>query len=282
VTARTLYRHHHAILLYLDVTGWGAKTRHVAVEAVAEAAEVRDRPADLVNVAIEELVRGRFELPAFSTLDRLAQRVRTLVNQRLFATVRERLTAEQARAIDELLDPPPAQPGQPHRQARSAYNRLKQPPKRPTLSNFEELLAHLGWLETFGDPSRLLDGVPPAKVTHFAAEAKALDAAELNYHAPAKRCTLVLCLLARAQVTCRDDVAEMFGKRIAKFHQRAREELDRIRAAHQQTTEGLVASGAPGLAVPPLSGVVVGFGDRLRLVPPVSSRTPPRSGGCFP
>jgi hypothetical protein len=193
------------------------------VTAVAEAAEVIDRPADMVNVAIEELVRGRFELPAFSTLDRLARRVRALVNQRLFATVQGRLTVEQTRGIDELLDPPAGQ-------ARSAYNRLKQPPKRPAVSNFEELLAHLAWLETFGDLGGLLDGAPPAKVTQFAGEAKALDAAELKDHAPAKRYTLVLCLLARAQVTCRDDVAEMFGKRIAKFHQRAREELDRIRA----------------------------------------------------
>jgi len=248
VSARTLYRHHHAVRLYLDVTGWGAKARHVAVTAVAEAAEVRDRPADLVNVAIEELVRGRFELPAFSTLDRLARRVRAVVNQRLFTMVSARLTAEQARAIDELLDPPPAPPGQPRRQARRAYHRLKQPPKRPTLSNFEELLAHLAWLETFGDPSRLLGGVPSAKVTQFAAEAKALDAAELNDHAPAKRRMLVLCRVARAQVTCRDDVAEMFGKRIAKFHQRAREELDRIRAAHRQTTEGLMATFAELLA----------------------------------
>jgi hypothetical protein len=28
-----------------------------------------DHPADLLNVAIEELVKERYELPAFSTLD---------------------------------------------------------------------------------------------------------------------------------------------------------------------------------------------------------------------
>jgi TnpA family transposase len=53
---------------------------------------------------------------------------------------------------------------------------------------------------------------------------------------------LLVCLLARAQVRARDDLAEMFAKRIAKLHQRAREELERIRAAHRQTTEGLVAT----------------------------------------
>jgi hypothetical protein len=35
-----------------------------------------DHPADLINVAIAELVRQRYELPAFSALDRLVRRVR--------------------------------------------------------------------------------------------------------------------------------------------------------------------------------------------------------------
>ena len=186
VTARTLYRHHHAIRLYLDVTGWGAKARHVAVEAAAEAAEVLDHPADLINVAIEALVRGRFELPAFSTLDRLARRVRTVVNQRLFAMVSGRLTPDWTRRLNQLLDPPAGA-------ARSPYNRLKQPPRRPTLSHFAELLEHLAWLERLGDPALLLAGLPPGKLAHFAAEANALDAAELKDHTPPKRFTLLVC-----------------------------------------------------------------------------------------
>ena len=54
---------------------------------VAAEAEVKDHPADLINVAIEELVKQRYELPAFSTLDRLIGHVRSLVNNRLFARV---------------------------------------------------------------------------------------------------------------------------------------------------------------------------------------------------
>jgi hypothetical protein len=38
-----------------------------------------DNPADLINAAIDELIKQRYELPAFSTLDRLVGRVRTLV-----------------------------------------------------------------------------------------------------------------------------------------------------------------------------------------------------------
>ena len=40
------------------------------------AAAVKDNPADLINIALEELIRRRFELPAFSTLDRMADDIR--------------------------------------------------------------------------------------------------------------------------------------------------------------------------------------------------------------
>lgn len=45
----------------------------------------------LINVAIEELVRQRYELPAFSTLDRLACHIRSIVNTRLFRRVARKL-----------------------------------------------------------------------------------------------------------------------------------------------------------------------------------------------
>jgi hypothetical protein len=51
-----------------------------------------------------------------------------------------------------------------------------------------------------------------------------------------------LCLIARRQVICRDDLAATFGKRIAKFHAKAREELERIRSAERHTTEHVVAT----------------------------------------
>jgi hypothetical protein len=71
VGARTLYRHHAAIRDFLQVRPWGTDARHIAISAVHATAAVQDHPADLINVAIEELVCQRYELPAFSALDRL-------------------------------------------------------------------------------------------------------------------------------------------------------------------------------------------------------------------
>jgi TnpA family transposase len=241
VTPRTLYKHHAAIRAFLRVRPWGPAARHAAVVAMHEAAQVKEHPADLINVAIEELVRQRFELPAFSALDRLASRIRALVHRRLFGLVLDRLPEADRQHLDGLLDGAPG----PDRSApprRSAYHELKRPPRKPTLSHFEALLAHLRWLEQLGDKAPLLAGLTPAKVRHFAAEARALDAAELKDVTPPKRYTLLLCLVHRAQVQARDDLVEMFGKRMARIQTRAQEALEQIRAQHRETTEALVAT----------------------------------------
>jgi hypothetical protein len=97
---KTLYRHHQAIRQHLGVAAWNDDGLRVASEAMTTAAEVMDNPADLINVAIEELVRQRIELPAFSTLDRHSRRIRTLVNSRIFETVLKRLSLSEREELD--------------------------------------------------------------------------------------------------------------------------------------------------------------------------------------
>lgn len=48
------------------------RARTVAANAIRSAAEVKNNPADLINVALEMLVKASLELPAFSTLDEMA------------------------------------------------------------------------------------------------------------------------------------------------------------------------------------------------------------------
>lgn len=53
----------------------------------------KDNPADLINVALEELVRTRCELPGYTTLDAMVAAVRAEVNTGFFQTVTGRLDA---------------------------------------------------------------------------------------------------------------------------------------------------------------------------------------------
>lgn len=107
---------------------WGASARWLAIKAVSEAAETKDNPADLINVALETLIKERYELPAFSTLDRLVRRVRAVVNHRYFEDIFNRLSPEETARLDALLITE-------GRGSRSPYQRLKHLPKSPTLTH---------------------------------------------------------------------------------------------------------------------------------------------------
>lgn len=90
-TLPSRYRYQQAIRAYLGVKPYNHEAQKLAAEAIAAAAAVKDHPADLINVAIATLVKERYELPAFSTLDRLAGKIRSIVNTRLFHQVSDGL-----------------------------------------------------------------------------------------------------------------------------------------------------------------------------------------------
>jgi hypothetical protein len=231
---RTLYRHHQAIRTYLHVTTWGQAARRLIIKAVAGAAETMDNPADLINVALETLIKERYELPAFSTLDRLVGRVRTVVNQRYFHTILTRLSQEDATRLDGLLNTE-------GHGFRSPHQRLKQLPKRPSLPHLQDWITQLEWLLSLGDITPPLVDLPPLKLKHFAAEARALDAAELTDVAPPKRYTLLLYLIHRMRVQCRDQLALMLIKRMQRIQQRGKDELEDLRLRYRERTATLVS-----------------------------------------
>jgi hypothetical protein len=51
--------------------------------------------ADLINVAVEWLIKERWELPTFSTLDRMAGHIKQSVNEALFDQVYDAMSGEQ-------------------------------------------------------------------------------------------------------------------------------------------------------------------------------------------
>ncbi len=191
-----------------------------------------DDPADLINVAVEELVKERRELPAFSTLDRLARHIRYAVNSRYYHQVFGRLSSDERDRLSNLLETDMTR--------RSDLNLLKQGAKSASVTHMQEQQTRLVWLLGFGDVDRLLMGMPQPKIVHLAAEARALDASELRDISPPKRYAMLLCLLHRARVAARDGLVEMFLKRIGRIHARGKEELERLRREHRTTAEGLI------------------------------------------
>ncbi len=66
----TRKRHLYIIRRTLHIHRYGKDARHAMLLVMNEAARTKEELADLINVAIEELVRKKYELPAFDTLVR--------------------------------------------------------------------------------------------------------------------------------------------------------------------------------------------------------------------
>jgi TnpA family transposase len=230
----TLSRHKKVIRSYLQVIPFNQKGKALITAVITESALRMDNPADLINVAIEEVVKERYELPGFNTLDRLVNHLRKEVNQKIFSQVISQLKPEHIQRLKDLLDNYAAV-------ERSPYNDLKKLPQKSSRNHLNDLIAHLTWLETLGEIAPYLQGLTRAKIKHFTSEAKALSASEMKDITLTKQLTLLLCLIYSAQVQTRDYLVEMFLKQMKKIHNLAIEELDSIRKRQQITTEKLVS-----------------------------------------
>ena len=230
---RSRRRYREAIRQYLNISTYNKQGQKIIAKAVGIAATVHDHPADLVNVAIEELVKERYELPAFSTLDRLVLHIRAVINNRLFRKVARSLSVTEISYLDSLLIDDSDSDS-------VTLNEVKQLPKKATLTQIKKLLTKFERLMAFGDAKRLFSTIATTKIKHFAAYARTLDAAEFQDILLPKRRTLLLSLIYQSQVKARDNLVSMFLKRLATIHNRGKERLEQIREEQRATTEALL------------------------------------------
>ncbi|GAB3265951.1 Tn3 family transposase [Chitinimonas naiadis] len=233
----TIYRHMAAVRDYLQVTPvYGQASLEAAQRFAYAAAKLMDQRVDIINSVVEELVGQRFELPAFSTLDELAERVHADVQGNIFDTVFNRLSANHIATLVALYRTDNME------RRLSEYNELKRSARSPTRKHMDMVADHLAWLESLGTVEDVFAGIPDTKIRHFAAQALAYDVAELNECAEPKRHTLTLALIHRMQVRARDQLTEMFLRRMATIHKRAKEELEGIQRKQRGQVERLVCT----------------------------------------
>lgn len=255
----TRHRHRHLIRDYLGVQRADRQVRQLAVRTALDALVVKDHPADVINVVVEELIRQSCELPPFATLDRLVRHARMVVNRRLCAAVVAQIPPESHGQLTALLTSDP-------QRGRSPFNALKAAPQRPTITHLHDLLEYHDWVWAVGDPTPWVRDLAPAKIAVFAAHARALDAHELTAVRDPKRTTLLVCLLTQVQAHTRDHLVDMFLKQMARIHQAAERALDRFQEQSQATTEDLLTTFAEVLhSMDPPAGART-TGNRVRRI----------------
>jgi hypothetical protein len=99
---RTERAHRDFVRSRLGVLHAPDRARALAETAIRGAAAVKNNPPDLINVALEELIRAGLELPAFSTLDEMASRIRLEVNRAIFDQILARMTSGDCDSPDRV------------------------------------------------------------------------------------------------------------------------------------------------------------------------------------
>lgn len=229
----TRRRHIFAIREFLQVKPFDEMARKALLDATKEAALTKEDLADIINVGIEELVRLRFELPAFSTVHRTAQYAKTQVNKQIYAQVTAELGRSGRELINSLLKVPPGK-------IRSEWDYLKNEPGKPTVKNIGKLVSQIECLQQWYVDINSLGKLPDVKLRHFAAEAKSLDTARMQELEETKRYTLASAFLRMLVARRLDDLAEVLIRRIQKIHTKGKEALAKHRAKHQAETDTLI------------------------------------------
>ncbi|MEV0046908.1 Tn3 family transposase [Nocardia rhamnosiphila] len=233
--ARTAKLHRKQVRARQGVRYDQRRARVIAAAAIRTAAQAKNHPPDLINVALERLLEASLELPAFSTLDEMATRIRAEVNAEIFTCIAERMGGDGRQRMQALLQAVGPD-------GRSMFNRLKKPAQRATWSRFKAQAEYLDQIDTLGDTTAWLEGFAPGKVADFAGEAAAQDAAAMGDYSPLKRVVLVACLVHSARMQARDDLAEMLCKRVASIVKKAKAQLEEIRLRQRATSERLIGT----------------------------------------
>ncbi|MFD3734183.1 DUF4158 domain-containing protein [Streptomyces sp. NPDC058632] len=233
--AKTMKNHRGLVRQRVGVAYDQVRARRIAEESIRREAASKNRPADLINIALEKVVEAGLELPAFSTFDVMASTLRKEVNAEICGGIHDRMSAFERAGLLRLLE-------ERESDGTTLYNRLKKPAQGPTWSHFKNLAKRLEWVDELGETDVWMDDVAAGKITDFAGEADAADVAELRDYKPVKRLALVACLTHKARMRVRDDLATMFCKRVAIKIKKAKVELEEIRLAEREIVEALIGN----------------------------------------
>ena len=228
-------RHVKLIRHYLNIKPYDATKTSALVKTWAlEAATTKEALPDIINVTLEYLVKERYELPAFSLLQRVCQTARAKVNTRYYDLLCGFLGEESRQCIVDILKASTDANG-------FGWNTLKNEPKRPTPRNIHAYIQYLEWLSSLQSHLPTDLGLPPVKHQQLINEAKAMDYAELMKLKLNKRFAMVVVLIRHQYAQTLDNAANIFIKLIQKLDRAAQKQLEKYLADHQKQTDHLVS-----------------------------------------
>ena len=230
---RTHYRHRQAILRRLKVVAWGADARALAQATMCKTAQARTDPADIINSAIDALIRHDFELPPLATLRRLAGTAHSNINAGQWAEVCGRLSSAQQVVLETLLVVDP-------KTQKSPFANLCSTPGRPSRKNLNVLIDRYQWLQGLPNPATALQSIADSKILQWANEARRLNALELREYITARRHTLLMAVIHDARGQVLDGLTQMLLRLARKVEWKSELRLTEWYQTRRNKTDALI------------------------------------------
>jgi TnpA family transposase len=207
-----------------------------------QTAKARTDPADIINAAVDALIRHRFELPALIALHRLAGTAHSKVNAAQWVAVCAHLDAAKQSALDALLVVN-------RTTQKSPFAELCSAPGRASRKNLKALIDRHHWLENLPDPTAALHSVADSKVLQWANEARRLNALELREYVTPRRHTLLLATIRHARGQVLDDLTEMLLRLVRKVEWKSEQRLEEWYESQHASTDSLIRAFHDSLVV---------------------------------
>ena len=239
---RTHYRHRQAILSRLKVSAWGADARALAQATMCKTAQARTDPADIINSAIDALIRHDFELPPLATLRRLAGTWHSKTNTAQWAEVCGGLSSAQHGMLETLLVVDP-------KTQKSPFANLCATPGRPSRKNLNALVDRYQWLQGLPNSVTALQSIAHSKISQWANEAKRLNALELREYITARRHTLLMAVIHDARGQVLDGLTQMLLRISRKIEWKSEQRLTEWYQKRHNKTDALIRAFRDSLKV---------------------------------
>jgi len=232
----SFHRYRKAIRQFLKVQPWSEQAEELIIKAMKKVAFTRSDPSDLVNIALRTLANNKYEIPAFRRLDDMAKHIRQIVHEQIYEQTAKSLTAEDKQILENLL----VVQGEDYQ---SDFTKMKASPGRNTLKQMRLWAQRLDWLYTIIQAADFTKHIKYTKLRQFASQAKQLEVGDIkDISNPDKRYTFLLCFLQEAQMKTRDELINMFLKRMRQTHNRAKEQLEKLKAEYRLWEEQMMAT----------------------------------------
>ncbi|HAL38986.1 MAG TPA: Tn3 family transposase [Polaromonas sp.] len=239
---RTRYRHRQAIFKRLGVVSWGPEALALTKATMRMTAQARTDPADIINSAIDALIRHDFELPALGTLRRLAGTAHSNVNVTQWKEVCGLLGAAQRAVLETLLVVDP-------KTMKSPFSNLCSTPGRPSRKNLNALVDRYLWLEKLPNPTTALQSVADSKISQWANEARRLNALELREYITPRRHTLLMAVIHDARGQVLDGLTQMLLRLARKVEWKSELRLTEWYQTRRNKTDTLIRAFRDSLIV---------------------------------